>query len=61
LRLETRRKATSRGNDPQRDGVRGGSAPVKALPGNPYDGHTLAAVIPDIERTIGAELGRIIA
>jgi transposase, IS5 family len=35
-------------------------AHVKALPGNPYDGHTLATVIPDIERTIGAELGRII-
>jgi IS5 family transposase len=35
-------------------------AHVKALPGNPYDGHTLATVIPDIERTIGAELGRIV-
>src|SRR3712207_8300647 len=28
----------------------------KALPGNPYDGHTLAPVIPAIEATIGAEL-----
>jgi IS5 family transposase len=29
--------------------------PAKALPGNPYDGHTLAAVIPDMEKTIGNE------
>jgi IS5 family transposase len=35
-------------------------AHVKALPGNPYDGHTLETVIPDIERTIGAELERVI-
>ncbi len=34
---------------------------VKALPGNPYDGHTLATIIPDMERTIGAEIGRILA
>jgi IS5 family transposase len=33
---------------------------VKALPGNPYDGHTLASVIPQIEQTIGAELERIV-
>jgi transposase, IS5 family len=41
---------------------RGGQfvAHVKALPGNPYDGHTLAEVIPDLERTIGAELERIV-
>jgi transposase, IS5 family len=41
---------------------RGGQfvAHVKALPGNPYDGHTLASVIPDIEQTIGAELSRVI-
>ena len=32
----------------------------KALPGNPYDGHTLAPVIPAIEATIGAELSRMI-
>ena len=31
-------------------------AHVKALPGNPYDGHTLATVIPDIEAQIGATL-----
>jgi IS5 family transposase len=44
------------------DRCRGGQfvAHVKALPGNPYDGHTLAAVIPDIERTIGAELDRMV-
>ena len=35
-------------------------AHVKALPGNPYDGHTLATVMPDIEQTIGAELERVI-
>ncbi len=32
-----------------------------ALPGNPYDGHTLETVIPDIEETIGNELSRILA
>jgi IS5 family transposase len=36
-------------------------AHVKALPGNPYDGHTLETVIPDIERQIGASLSRIVA
>jgi transposase, IS5 family len=35
-------------------------AHVQALPGNPYDGHTLASVIPDLEQTIGAELERIV-
>lgn len=41
---------------------RGGQfvAHVKALPGNPYDGHTLAAVIPAIETAIGANLGKIV-
>jgi IS5 family transposase len=41
---------------------RGGQfvAHVKALPGNPYDGHTLATVIPDLERTVGAEVERIV-
>src|SRR5215203_5190804 len=39
---------------------RGGLAHVKALPGNPYDGHTLASLIPEIETTIGAELARIV-
>jgi IS5 family transposase len=41
---------------------RGGQfvAPVKALPGNPYDGHTLAAVLPALESTIGAQLERIV-
>jgi IS5 family transposase len=41
---------------------RGGQfvAHVKALPGNPYDGHTLASLIPEIETTIGAELARIV-
>ena len=34
---------------------------AKALPGNPYDGHTLAPVIPAIEATTGAEVMRIIA
>ena len=36
-------------------------AHVKALPGNPYDGHTLERVIPEIETQIGASLARIVA
>jgi transposase, IS5 family len=42
---------------------RGGQfiAHAKALPGNPYDGHTLATVIPEIEAQIGASLTRIVA
>ena len=41
---------------------RGGQfiAHAKALPGNPYAGHTLAAVIPD-EAQIGVNLTRIVA
>ncbi len=34
---------------------------VKALPGNPYDGHTLATVIPEMEALIGNTLKRILA
>lgn len=34
---------------------------AKALPGNPYDGHTLAAIIPDMEKTIGNEISRVLA
>jgi transposase, IS5 family len=33
---------------------------TKALPGNPYDGHTLDTVIPDIERITGATISRVI-
>ena len=42
---------------------RGGQfiAHAKALPGNPYDGHTLATVIPEIETQIGVNLARIVA
>jgi IS5 family transposase len=42
---------------------RGGQfvAHVKALPGNPYDGHTLAKVLPELEAQIGAHLKRIVA
>jgi IS5 family transposase len=42
---------------------RGGQfiAHVKTLSGNPYDGHTLASVIPEIEAQIGASLARIVA
>jgi hypothetical protein len=41
---------------------RGGQfiAHAKALPGNPYDGHTLEAVIPENETQIGASLSRIV-
>jgi IS5 family transposase len=34
---------------------------VKALPGNPYDGHTLATVIPDMEALVGNTIARILA
>jgi IS5 family transposase len=34
---------------------------VKALPGNPYDGHTLATVIPGMEALIGNTIERILA
>jgi len=34
---------------------------VKALAGNPYDGHTLKTVIPDIEALIGNTIERILA
>jgi IS5 family transposase len=36
-------------------------AHVKALPGNPYDGHTLATVIPEIETLVGNTIERILA
>ena len=36
-------------------------AQVKTLPGNPYHGHTLETVIPEIETQIGASLSRIVA
>ena len=31
------------------------------MPGNPYDGHTLATVLPEIEAQIGAPLVRVVA
>jgi hypothetical protein len=31
---------------------------VKALPGNPYDGHTLATVIPDMGALVGNTIAR---
>ena len=34
---------------------------AKALPGTPYDGHTLSTVIPHIEGIVGNEIKRIIA
>ena len=33
---------------------------VKALPGNPYDGHTLAIVIPEMEALVGSTIARIL-
>ena len=36
-------------------------AHVKALPGKPYDGHTLKTVIPDMEAMIGNTIERILA
>ena len=34
---------------------------IKALPGNPYDGHTLGIVIPEMEHQIGNVISRIVA
>jgi len=34
---------------------------VKAMPGKPYDGHTLAVVIPEMEALIGNTITRVIA
>lgn len=34
---------------------------MKALPGNPYDGHTLSTVIPEMEALVGNTLDRILA
>jgi len=34
---------------------------VAALPGNPYDGHTLAKVIPEMEELVGNTIERLIA
>jgi IS5 family transposase len=34
---------------------------VKALPGSPYDGHTLETVIPDMEALVGSTIARILA
>jgi IS5 family transposase len=36
-------------------------AHVKALPGSPYDGHTLATVIPDLEALVGNTIERLLA
>jgi IS5 family transposase len=36
-------------------------AHVNTLPGNPYHGHTLETVIPEIETQIGASLSRIVS
>jgi transposase, IS5 family len=33
---------------------------AKALPGKPYDGHTLGTVVPEIERLVGGTLQRIL-
>jgi IS5 family transposase len=34
---------------------------AKALPGNPYDGHTLETIIPEIETLVGNTIQRIVA
>jgi transposase, IS5 family len=34
---------------------------AKALPGNPYDGHTLVEIIPEMEKTIGNNIDRLLA
>jgi transposase, IS5 family len=40
---------------------RADSSSPKSLPGNPYDGHTLATVIPEMEAQLDANLTRIVA
>ena len=32
---------------------------MRALPGNPYDGHTLKIVVPDMEALVGNVIGRM--
>jgi len=34
---------------------------AKALPGSPYDGHTLTTVIPHVEKIVGNQIKRIVA
>ncbi|MGY4497982.1 hypothetical protein ACVWYH_001913 [Bradyrhizobium sp. GM24.11] len=34
---------------------------MKSLPGNPYDGHTLETVIPDMEKLVGNTIARLLA
>jgi hypothetical protein len=41
--------------------IAGGAAYAKAMPGNPYDGHTLATVIPEMENLIGNTIECILA
>ena len=53
--------SASRCRSPPRCIARPEASHAKALPGNPYDGHTLATVIPEIETQIGASLARIVA
>ena len=36
-------------------------AHVKAMPGNPYHGHTLATVLPEVEAQTGAPLSHVVA
>ena len=36
-------------------------AHIKSQPGAPYDGHTLAALIPEMEEQLGTTINRIIA
>ena len=39
--------------------ARAGSSPSQALPGNPYDGHTLGRIIPAIEQLLGNTIERL--
>ena len=51
--LRIRREGLARHHAPSLQG-RPVHRPRQAMPGNPYDGHTLATVIPEIETQIGA-------
>ena len=54
-------KALSVATTIQRSKVGQFVAQIKALPGAPYDGHTLEKLLPEIENQIGVSLTRIVA
>ena len=52
--------SVSRSASPRRlSATSAGSSPSQALPGNPYDGHTLGRIIPAIEQLLGNTIERL--